>query len=180
AEVSTPLFQVGFRADSVPFGSERLRAQLMGELACEAVFGTSSPLYAALYADGLLSQDYGYGYEGCTGCALLCVGGESRDPKAVQDAILAEAARVAQEGIEEGLWLRLKKAAFGSRTRGLNSFENICVELAQAHFAGAEYLRFPEIFEHITKTDIEDCVRRWMTPARVALSVVMPLAGGTQ
>ena len=46
--------------------------------------------------------------------------------------------------------------------------------LAQSHFAGEELFRFPEVFEAIGKADVEDVVRRWMTPARTGLSIVFP------
>lgn len=60
-EVSTPIFQLGWKADAAPMGEERLRCQLMGELACEALFGTSTALYARLYREGLVNQNFGYG-----------------------------------------------------------------------------------------------------------------------
>ena len=172
--VSTPIFQLGFKADPAPNGEERLRRQLMGELCMEALLGTSSPLYARLYGEGLVNNSFGYGYEAYPGCAFLAAGGESRDPEAVRNAVLAEAGRIAGDGIEAGLWNRLKKAAYGSRVRGLNSFEQICVQLAQGHFAGVEYLRFPEVFDSIERTDVEDCLRRWVIPERAALAVVRP------
>ncbi len=177
-EVSTPIFQLGFKADPAPMGEERLRRQLMGELGLEALLGTSSPLYARLYGAGLINSSFGYGYEAYPGCAFLAAGGESRDPEAVRDAVLAEAGRLAREGIDGALWQRLKKAAYGSRVRGLNSFEFICVQLAQSHFAGVDYLRFPEVFDGIEKSDVEDCLRRWMAPERAALAVVRPAGAG--
>ncbi|MEG2679108.1 MAG: pitrilysin family protein [Oscillospiraceae bacterium] len=173
-EVSKPLFQVGFKAENVPNGPEKLRVQLLAELTGEALFGSSSPLYAKLYGEGLIDGQFSYGYESYPGCALLCAGGESRDPQAVRDAILAEAVRIGTAGIEASLWQRLKKAAYGNRVRGLNSFENVCIELAQGHFAGAEYLSFPEAFDAISKEDAEDCIRRWIVPARTSLSVIKP------
>ena len=173
-EVSTPIFQLGFKADPAPLGEEWLRRQLMGELGLEALLGSSSPLYARLYAQGLINNSFGYGYEAYPGCAFLAAGGESRDPEAVRDAVLEEAGRLAREGIDSGLWIRLKKAAYGSRVRGLNSFEQICVQLAQGHFAGVEYLRFPEVFDSIEKADVEACLRSWVTGARAALAVVRP------
>ena len=92
----------------------------------------------------------------------------------VRDAVLAEGARIAQEGVDEGLFRRLKKGVYGAKVRGLNSFENVCIELAQAHFAGVEYLTFPEVFDGISKADVEDCIRRWVTPERCGLAVVRP------
>ena len=173
-EVSTPIFQLGFKAEPAPAGEEHLRRQLMGELACEALLGNSSPLYAKLYSEGLINKNFGYGFELYPGCALMAAGGESRDPRAVRDAVLAEGARIAQEGVDEGLFRRLKKGVYGAKVRGLNSFENVCIELAQAHFAGVEYLTFPEVFDGISKADVEDCIRRWVTPERCGLAVVRP------
>ena len=173
-EVSTPIFQLGFKADPAPAGEEHLREQLMGELACEALLGNSSPLYAKLYSEGLINKNFGYGFELYPGCALMAAGGESRDPKAVRDAVLAEGERLAREGIDEGLFRRLKKGVYGAKVRGLNSFENVCIELAQAHFAGVEYLTFPEVFDGISKADVEDCIRRWVTGERCGLAVIRP------
>ena len=172
--VSTPIFQLGWKADPAPMGEAHMRQQFLGELACEAVFGTSTPLYARLYREGLVNQNFSYGYEAYPGCALLAVGGESRDPWAVREAIAAEAARIGAEGLDEALFTRLKKGLYGGKVRALNSFEFICVSLAQGHFAGEELFRFPEVFEAIAKADVEEAVRRWMTPDRTALSVVKP------
>ena len=172
--VSTPIFQLGWKADPAPMGEAHMRQQFLGELACEAVFGTSTPLYARLYAQGLVNQNFSYGYEAYPGCALLAMGGESRDPWAVREAVAAEAARIGAEGLDEALFARLKKGVYGGKVRALNSFEHICVSLAQGHFAGEELFRFPEVFEAITKADVEEVIRRWMTPERTALSVVRP------
>lgn len=172
--VSTPIFQLGWKADPSPEGEEHMRRQFLGELCCEAVFGSSSPLYARLYSQGLVNQNFSYGFEAYPGCAFLTAGGECKDPWALRDAIAEEARRLEAEGIDQGLWERLKKAAYGNRVRGLNSFENICIGLAQSHFSGEEFFRFPEVFESITKADVERCISEWMTPERTALSVVKP------
>ena len=139
--------------------------------------GASSALYAKLYEQGLINKSFYGGYEDYPGCAFLCAGGESEDPRAVRDAVLQAAAELNESGIDESLWERLKKAAFGSRVRSLNSFENICVELAQAHFAGTDYFSFPQVYDTINKKDVEACIRRWVTTERTALSIVVPGEG---
>lgn len=176
-EVSTPIFQLGFKADPAETGEERLRLQLLGELACEALLGSSSPLYAKLYGQGLINKNFGYGVEYYPGCALLAAGGESRDPAAVREAVLAEAGRIAQEGVDQGLFDRLKKGLYGAKVRGLNSFENLCIELAQGHFAGYEFLRFPQVFESIQRRHVEEYLKAVVTPERCALAVVRPKGG---
>ncbi|WP_297209511.1 EF-P 5-aminopentanol modification-associated protein YfmH [uncultured Flavonifractor sp.] len=173
-EVSTPIFQLGFKCDPAGTGAEWLRRSLTGELACEVLLGSSSPLYARLYGEGLINKNFGYGFELYPGCALLAAGGESRDPRKVRDAVLAEGERLAREGVDPALFGRVKKGCYGAKVRGLNSFEHVCIELAQAHFAGVEYFTFPETFDAITPSDVEECIRSWVTPRRCGLAVVRP------
>lgn len=173
-DVSLPLFLLAFKADPPGTGEAALRARLAGQLACAAVMGTSSPLYARLYADGLLAKNYSYEYLSMNNIAMLCADGESKDPRAVRDAVLAEAARIGREGLDPTLFTRLKRAAYGTMVQKLNSFEDTCVEMAKGHFFGLDYLRFPEVFDSIEQTDVEAVIRTLMTPARAALSLIIP------
>lgn len=176
-EVSTPLFQVAFKGEPVELGEQTLRLQLLGELAAEALAGTSSPLYASLYEQGLVNSEFACGCELYPGCVFLYAGGESRDPDEVARQLTKEAARLSTEGIDEKLWQRLKKAAYGSRVRALNSFENICVGQAQNFFAGADSFAFPEAFDRIAKQDAEQLLGRWVAPERTTVSIVRPKEG---
>ena len=92
----------------------------------------------------------------------------------MRDAVLAEGQRLAREGVDPALFSRVKKGVYGAKVRSLNSFENVCIELAQFHFAGVEYFRFPEVFDSITLADVEACIRSWVTPGRCGLAVVRP------
>lgn len=172
-EVSTPIFQAGWKAEPA-VGADKLRRRLLGELCCEVLFGTSSPLYAKLYDQGLVNKNFSYGCEDYPGCTFLTLGGESRDPDAVMAAVNAEAERLRREGIDEAFFRRLKKAAYGANVRGLNSFENICVGMAQAHFSGTDFFSFPEVFETIEKADAEEFLQTCVTPLRSALAIVKP------
>lgn len=175
--VSTPIFQLGFKDTPPRKGEEWLKWELTGNLACEVLLGTSSPLYDRLYSEGLINESFGYGSEAYPGAAFLCAGGESRDPEAVRAAVLEEAKRLCREGVEEELFQRLKKAAYGYMVRSLNSFENICVSQTMAYFSGYEYLTFPECFETITRADVEECIRRAVMWEKSTLAVVKPKEG---
>ena len=171
-EVSAPIFQLGWKGDAKRNGEERLRQELVGELALEVLLGSSTPLYAKLYREGLINQEFSYGYESDPGCAFLLASGESRDPEAVRMAVAEEAARIGREGVDPALWERVKKGVYGNRVRGLNSFENLCVGQAQAFFAGYDFLRFADLFDAITKKEAEELIAGWVTEERTALSVV--------
>ena len=176
-EVSTPIFQIGFKGDAVTKETDSLRLQLLGELTAQALTGSSTALYASLYEQGLINDEFECGCELYPGCVFLYAGGESRDPKTVRDRLLAEAARLASEGIDPQLWERLKKAAYGNRVRELNSFENLCVGQAQNFFLGADSLAFPEAFDRLTTQDACRLLEQWVTKERTTLSVVRPKEG---
>jgi len=173
-EVSTPIFQIGYKGTPVPQGMQSLRLQLLGDLTAQALVGPSSPLYTRLYEQGLLNREFECGCELYPGCVFLYTGGESRDPEEVEHQLSAEARRLAQEGIDEKLWERLKKAAYGNRVRELNSFEHLCVGQAQNFFLGADALQFPEIYASLTVHDAQQLLADWVTEERTTLSVVWP------
>ncbi|UQT47558.1 insulinase family protein [Flavonifractor plautii] len=61
-----------------------------GRAGLRGAVGQFQPLYARLYSEGLINKNFSYGFELYPGCALMAAGGESRDPRAVRDAVLAE------------------------------------------------------------------------------------------
>ncbi|MDE7171596.1 MAG: insulinase family protein, partial [Oscillospiraceae bacterium] len=171
--VSIPMFALGFKGSPVA-GGMGLRQRLVAELVCDVLFSPSAPLYNRLYEQGLLNGSFGSSYYAFPGCAWIMAEGESRDPKRVRDEVLKEAARLGTEGIDQALWDRLKNAAYGSMVRHLNSMEDTCIELAEAHFNGEDYLSFPQVFQSIDRADGEALLREWCVEERTALSVIEP------
>lgn len=176
--VSSPLFQLGFKLP-VEQGEKRLHAKLVAELAGDLLLGDSSPLYVQLYEEGLLTRAFSYGYEDYPGCAFFALGGESKDPKAVRDRVLAECGKLGEQGFEEARFQRLKRAAYGEMVSLLNSFEDTAVELAQSYFDGVDHLAFPEMFWTITAREVRDFIARSFTADRAALAVITPGGGET-
>jgi predicted Zn-dependent peptidase len=175
-EVSSPLFLAGWKCDVPPKGRDGIRQNLLGDLAFALLAGDSSPLYARLYEKGLINKSFGGAWERMPEGACFICGGESRDPDAVAAEISAERDRIAREGIAPALFERIKKALYGARLRGLNSFEHICMELCQAYFDGGSYYEFPELYDGITKADVERYIVENLAPERFAISVVRPVS----
>jgi len=174
--VSAPLFEIGFKGAPAESG-KRLRQVLVGNLVADVLFSASAPLYSKLYESGLINNSFEGGYEDAPGCAYLCVGGESKEPEKVRDLLLTEAARIAREGIDDALWERQKKASYGASVRKLNSMENICIESAQTHFLGEDFMEFPKLYSDIQKEDAEKMIAQWCIPERTTLSIIWPKGG---
>ena len=170
-------FMAGFKCPPQHGGEEQMRNNLLGDLAIDVMLGESSPLYARLYAEGLINGSFGCSYDILPGAAYVYLGGDTPDPHAVLEAILAEAKRVAEEGVDEGYYQRLKNANFGSTLKGLNSFENIAVSVADGYFRGFDPFTFPAVYDSIRREDVEAFLRENIVAERCALSVLTAKGG---
>ena len=173
-EVSMPSFLVGFKCPPQHGGEEQHRFAAIGELACDVLMGESSPLYARLYSQGLINGSFGAAFDILPGAAYAYAGGDSKEPKAVAEAILAEAQRLVREGVDEDYYKRIVNANFGAALRELNSFESIAVSMAEGRFQGYDPYRFPEIYDSITAADVLAFLRENVTRSHMALSVIAP------
>ena len=175
-EVAMPMFNMAFKADPVGIGDDAIRAEMVADLAAEALFGESSELYLRLYEEGLIESSFGGGFETIDGCAMLMCSGDSNDPEAVRQAILTQAEILAEKGLEEASFLRLKRSALGRRIRGLDSFDATCFRICAYHFSDFDYFRFPEVYRSIEEGEIREFLRRVVTQERCSLSIVRPIA----
>ena len=173
-EVSCPQFLAGFKCRPAQDGEEYMRLALIGDMACDILLGDSSPLYLRLYDEGLINTSFGGSFEMMPGIAYLYAGGDSKDARAVTAAIQKEAERLVREGIDEDFYQRIRKASFGANLRGLNSFENIAVSLSEGYFHDYDPFRFPQVFDSITKSDVEAFLRDNILPERMVLSEITP------
>lgn len=173
-EVSMPSFLVGFKCPTPPEGEQRLRWDILGDLACDILMGDSSPLFSRLYSQGLINGSFGSSFDLLPGAAYAYAGGDSNDPAAVMEAILEEAQRLTREGLDPDYWQRMKRGNFGASLKGLNSFDSIAISLVEGCFQHFDPLRFPEIYDSITPQDVLDFIREHICRSRAALSVIYP------
>ena len=173
-EISMPMFLTGFKCHAAHAGDEFLRESIIGDMACDVLFGDSSPLFNRLYEEGHINGNLGGNFDVLPGVAYLYVGGDAKDPHFISDEIIREAKRLAREGIDENFYQQIRRATYGQMIRSLNSFENIAVSMAEGHFRGFNYYNFPEIFDSITKEDVEEFLRRNIIPEHSAISIINP------
>ena len=173
-DVAMPMFHLGFKCESWEPGEEATRRELTAELAAEALFGESSPLYQQLYEAGLIDTSFGGGFETIDGMALFTASGDSNDPKAVTEAILARADQIVREGLDEADFLRMKRSALGRRIRSLDSFDATCYRICAYHFSGFDYFRFPAVYRDIQGADVCSFLKKTITRDNMSLAVILP------
>ncbi len=171
-DVAMPMFNLGFKCEPLGKGKNAIEQEIIGDLAAEVLFGEASALYLDMYGQGLIDSSFGGGFETIDGCALLNCSGDSYQPEAVKNAILAEAARLCAEGIDEGQFLRLKRSAMGRRIRDLDSFDSTCFRLCAYQMTDFDYFQFPELYHGITAQQVQQFLSRVVLPERCSLSII--------
>ena len=174
-EVAMPTFLMGFKCEATGTGEDAIRQEIIGDLAAEILFGESSKLYLKLYGEGLIDGSFGGGFETVDGGALLTCGGDSDDPEAVREAILARAEELLREGIPEADFLRLKRSALGRRIRDLDSFDSTAFRVCAYHFSQFDYFRFPGIYADVSAEDVLAFLQTVVHRERCAMSIIDPL-----
>jgi len=173
-DVGQPIFLAGCKMAPALRGPDILRLELVSVLALDLLAGHSSPLYMRLYAEGLVCSDFSASFEYSSNTAYSIFGGESGDPERVFSEVKREIQRLSVEGPDPELFRRIKKAAFGSQIRSLNSFEAICAGLAGGHFRGYDPFLASELISSITTDDITGFYRERLLTENMAISIVTP------
>lgn len=176
-EVSAPQFLIGAKVAPAEKGVALLRQQLTAELSLKCLMGRSSPFYTGLYAQGLLTNDFGYEFSYAGGSAAVAAGGESADPDRVLEHLVDEAGRVGRDGLDSELFRRVSRAAYGGRLTALDSFESQCVALANGCFYGYNDLDALELLPEIGEDDCAAFIRDSLSAQAMAISVITPRKG---
>ena len=176
-DVAMPTFQLGFKCPDGYRGAEYARWEVLAELSAEALFGESSPLYLRLYEQGLIDSSFGGGLDTVDGCAMLSCGGDSYEPETVRDAVLEEARRLAETGIDDQAFERAKKSFLGRRIKDLDSFESTCYRLCAYAFDDYDYFCFPTAFEQVRAEQVREFLRDNVLQSRASLAIVEPRHG---
>ena len=175
-EVAMPMFSLGFKCEPLGKGDAAIRQEMVGDLAAEALFGESSKLYLKLYEEGIIDSSFGGGFETIDGCAMLLCSGDSENPQAIREALLEQAAYLAENGLEEGHFARIKRSALGRRIRGLDSFDSTVFRLCAYALTDFDYLEFPELFRGLSRQDLYPIFDRASCPENCAISIIDPIS----
>ena len=178
-EIPMSSFYLGFKCPPVPKGQEGIRQEVIGDLAAEVLFGEASELYLKLYEEGRIDSSFGGGFEVLDGCSILTCGGDSDDAQQVRSAIIAQARSIAEAGVAESDFLRLKRSAMGRRIRDLDSFSSTCFRLCAYACDGFDYFNFPQIYETVTVDHVRAFLAQFVAEENCAISIIHPIKEDT-
>ena len=173
-EVSAPQFMIGSKVKPILHSFDRMRQKHMGSLAMQCLFGRSSRFYTNLYSKNILSNDFDIDFDFSANTASLFLNGQSNNPKAVLEAVLAEADKVRKNGLDKQRFHRVKNATIGAMLFGLEDFDNMAVSLAQSAFDGFNPLDLHTPAANVTAEECAAFIAENLTEEKLAMSVILP------
>lgn len=174
--VSSPLYMIGFKDTDIGYSGERLlKKNIEVDIILRLIFGKSSPLYKELYEEGLINSNYSYEYTVQPDYAFSSVGGESKNPKAVYEKILAEIERIRQCGISEDDFNRTKKVLWGHYIRSLNDTEEYAGTFLRYSFMDIDYFNYDRVYKSVTFEDVKNRFNEHFKKGFSAISIVNPI-----
>lgn len=179
--VSKPLFHIGIK-DPVLLSDPdaRFRRDLSMSLLNEILFSQSEEFYNTLFEEGLLTPSFSYGYSCADGCAFNCICGTSDNPQAVSERLWSYLSGIRRNGLSAESFERCRRTLYADELRAYDSTEEIANRLLSFVFDGVELFSPFEIYQSITKEELETLFCNLFCKDRSALSVVLPLEATEQ
>ena len=175
-QVAKPIFNIGFKdTDISDDPRERQRKDAVMSILDEMLFSRAGELYNSLFDKKLISPSMSYGYTMSQTFAYHSVAGESDDPRAVLDEIMAYIGRVRGEGLDKKDFERAKKVMYAEAVKCFDSVENIANSLFTFVCEGAEIFECAEIIGSIGFDEVEAAFKQAFDASTVTLSVVSPI-----
>ena len=171
-EVNIPMFCLGFK-QKIDTPLRRLKSKVCVSLLLEIICGDASPLYADLINRGLINDEFSAEYFNGNGYAAVIFEGESKDPKAVEQAIKDEIKRLRENGIDKKLFSAVKCGMYGDAIRRFNSVDGMTMQLVEGAVFG--YDIFEEI-KLLKTASYDDVMKRLdvFCDENSVLSVILP------
>ena len=174
-QVSKPLFAIGVKDTDIPSdGYGRMKKYAAYGILNDLMFGKSGEFYNKLYEEGLLSNQFDYGYESSASYAFNGVYGESRDPKEVFERFKARAEWAKSDILAED-FERSKRALYASMVKCFDSTEDIANSFLNYEIEGGDLLDYVDILSKVTQDDVTALAKAAFRPEFYTLAVVNPI-----
>ncbi|RAL26369.1 EF-P 5-aminopentanol modification-associated protein YfmH [Thermoflavimicrobium daqui] len=156
-------------------GIEMLKQDLATKIALEALLGSGSELYQALYDEGLIDEQFGFDYSLEQGYGHSLIGGDTPHPDKLLARIQSELPKLVQKGIVIEDFERIRKKRVGSALRSLNFPEWIANQFTGYRFNDIDLFQVIPILEQLTLEDVNSRMREHIHWDRFAISLVQPI-----
>ena len=174
--VSLPRVLLGIKVPPRGLGPGLIRFQRELGFLLELMFGRASGFFEEHCATGLIDDTFHASLDlGRGGFAHVVIGGETPEPDRLVEAALQQIERtVADGGLDEQDFLRLRNKAWGRYLRSFNSLEAIAAGEADSCLQGWDLLAYLDLLESLTLPDVAAHAAGVLASPHRAVSLILP------
>lgn len=173
--ISMPMFNIAFKDDKVKIkGNELLKKEIATEILIDMIFKRGSMLYEDLYMKGLINENFGAGFSSQVDYAFTIIGGDSKDPKKVQQYILDYIQKYKKEGLSKVEFNRIKKKKIGNFLKYFDSVNFIANNFITYKFKEINLLDYLDVLKSVTFEEVENRLHTHLKEEYCVISIVEP------
>ncbi len=172
--VSRPRYYLGFKGYPRHTGKELLQQQFAMHMIWRKLAAKSSPIYEELYDSGLIDDSFGAGFQGAPQYAFSMVGGETDEPKLLDEALKKAIKDIQREKLSGKEVERMKRNALGNYLASFDSLEYIANSFVSHLFNGTDFLEVPEVLDTLTVEQVNEFLSEGLDLKHTAVSLLMP------
>ncbi|HHV55714.1 MAG TPA: insulinase family protein [Firmicutes bacterium] len=174
-----PIFYLGIKdVETGKKGEELVRREIAMDLLLHLLFGRSSDLFAALYEEGLINDDFGAGYAATPSYAHVIAGGETPDPSRLEERIWQGIEERRRRGVEAEELERVKRRFLGQASAQFDSVEFIANAFSSLYFRGVHLLSYRDLIPEVGLDDVGELLEKVLRPEMAAVSIIWPSGNG--
>lgn len=174
-QTSKPIFAIGMKDSGFSQnGRENMKRYAEFCILNDVLFGKSGEFYNKLYEDGLLSNQFDFGYESGAGYAFNAICGESSCPEKVFE-YMKDVCDRAKTHIDEEDFERSKRALYASMVKCFDSTEEIANSFLNYEMEDGDILEYTDILASVTVEDVKRAACQLFVNEKYTLAVVKPL-----
>lgn len=152
-EVALPLFCYGFKQD-VSKGDPSLKEMIAMNAFIKLLSDNSTPLYKRLIEGELINDEFDAEYFSGHSFAAVLFEGESVNPKEVAHQINLEIENIKKSGIDDELFLAVKRDMYGQAVKRYNNVNSIAMMLTDCAVFGYDFSKELDIISNLEQSDL--------------------------
>ncbi len=172
--VASPQFMLGYK-ETHPSPVIPTERELAMEILLDVIAGASSPLYKRLLEKELINTSFSYEYFTGFGYSAVLFGGESINPKEVENELKAEIKKYKEIGICQKDFSRIRKKLYGRMIMSFNDVDEIANNMAVSHFWNEDVFTDFDKYQNVTLELVNDVLQNSLQEEYSALSVILPM-----
>ena len=176
-EVSFPSFMIGYKIAPEQDEQSVTKKHIAIEILLNLIAGKSSNLYKIMYEQGLLQSPLDLDFEFTENYAHILIGGQSKNPEKVLEALNKEVEQAKQNGILEQDFERIKRMIYGDYVREYNDVGSIARMFLADYFKGINSFEYLENYKQITKQYAEQVLKEVFDEEKQVISIITPKKG---